>query len=105
MFEVNSEKTLAALYSQTTFFEYVTYGSPAWDKLTVEEDVDNEAGWRSLGVNIQVPECSAFGDTLIQLAGKYENHGEDCLFIQELVAAYMAGKLRYIDQADSPIEG
>lgn len=95
MFKVDSEKSLFSLFRQTTFAS-MPDDPPKWDGLEIEVADDSEAGWRPLGVYVHVPECSSFGDTLIQLAGKYEDHGEDCLFLQELVAAYMAGKLRYI---------
>ena len=104
MFQVDSEKSLGDLYSQTTFFKDRDDGPPMWDNMSVSKADDYELESYPLGVCLFVPQCSAFGSTLIQLGDTYENHGEDCLFIQELVAAYMSGKLRYIGSPDNPME-
>lgn len=103
MFQVDSEESLFQLFRQTTFSS-LPNDPPKWDDMSISKADDYELESYPLGVCLFVPQCSAFGSTLIQLGDTYENHGEDCLFIQELVAAYMSGKLRYIDSSDNPME-
>lgn len=85
--KVNSQQELDRLYQETTFAKEV---KPfAWDRLQATKSKEYP-----LGRFIHVPQGSCFGDTLISLADTYENGGEDCLFIQELVRFYREGRLK-----------
>ncbi len=92
--------TLQDLYAQTSFCQDDEV--PFWSSLKVEELDEDDIKERGDGstLRIYVPECSTFGSTNIQLSGDYEQDGEDCLFIQELVRAYLGGRLKEVGPED-----
>lgn len=77
---VNSQEDLDDLFARTNFNGAK---NPKWDGMKMYED-----GY------IYVHEYSYFGGTLINLAGDYEDSGNDCMFIQELVRLYKEGRLK-----------
>lgn len=71
---------LQALYQETSFSGTT---APEWEGLKpLEEDV-------------YVPQGAYFGETLITLGDTYDGSGHDCLFIQELIRLYKAGRLSW----------
>lgn len=89
---VKNGNDLQKLFEATTFAEYE---SPEFENMKIEQ-VDPSESY-PLDLFVHVSECSSFCGTLIMLSHDYENSGYDCLFLQELVRAFAAGKLRYID--------
>ena len=71
------------LYKRTTFSKEDS--PPRWSKI-IHEFQDGEL-W------IYVRQGACFGNTMITLDDSYENSGDDCFFIQELVKLYREGKL------------
>ena len=61
-----------------------------WDRTTLKTTKNCE--WEDLSIDtggwIYVPQGSKFGDTLIMLDDDYENSGDDCLFISELIKEF-----------------
>lgn len=85
MFHVKTQEELDQLHQETTIKD----AGPCWSGIKTQNDREYP-----LGVRVHVPEGSYFGGTMICLADTYENGGNDCLFIQELVRLYQAGRLK-----------
>lgn len=83
--QVKSPEQLKRLFEHTSFVGRVnkTWGLPKKD----------ETAPFKLTEVPYVGECTYFGETQICLAGTYEGHNEDCLFIKELVRLYAEGQL------------
>jgi hypothetical protein len=88
--KINDQASLDALYAETTFAKEKK--APTWDNLKVTKEKTGED--YPLGCSIHVPQCSYFGGTMIAVADTYERHGEDCLFIQELMRLYHEGRIQ-----------
>ncbi len=85
--QVKSPQELKRLFEHTSFIGK----SPSlrsWGRIKVDET----APFKLTEVPY-VAECTYFGETQICLAGTYEGHNEDCLFIKELVRLYAEGQL------------
>lgn len=72
---------LRSLYARTSFAE--EKAAPTWSDIKIGEDDDGaEYAW--------VPQCSYLGGTLIALSDTYEQSGDDCLYVQKVLAAVPA---------------
>lgn len=83
------ESTKERFFAATTFVED---DDLVWNDMKIEPHEDQEAF--PLGVHIYVPQCSYLGESLISLNDTYEQSGEDCLFIQELLRLCKEGRLQ-----------
>lgn len=101
---VRTAEELRGLWEHTSFYD----DAPStWDEIHAErrdpEELREEGGWPE---HIYVGECSHLGNTLIALGDSYEQSGEDCFFLQELLRLYAEGRLELrpepADSANEP---
>ncbi len=88
--KAQTQADLNRIYESTNFADMV--GDLEWEGIEFEEIPANE-----LGFHIYVPQCAEFGNVLITLDDTYENSGEDCYFIQELMRLYRDGRLKVVE--------